>query len=233
MKYTWLIWVGLLVACGDEKPVSIDWGLDYFPLRVGQEWTYAIHKTTYSYLNAPVESDYQQRISVIGSTTATTITTYTLQIETRTEAAGPWQIVETWTARVQGSQLIVNESNINRVKLVFPVGPATTWDGNQYNNEPPFLTGYVTTPQQRLYRIEDYRVPRQLQSGLNFDNTLTVVLSNLYDAIIGQDLQKEVYAHNVGLIFKEVLQLEFCTTGGCSGQQRGEAYTQTLIDYVP
>jgi len=232
MRYGWIFLFLVLLAC-EDKPIVVELGTDFFPLHKGQEWTYTIEKTTYSFLNDPVEESFELNISVTDSTIISGTLTYSLVLATRNHASEPWLINESWSARISGNQAIQNESNITRVKLTFPVGPATVWDGNQYNNEPPFLDDYVTTADQRLFRIENFNASKDLSTGLNFESTVTVVVSNLYDPIIGEDIVKETYARNVGLVYKEVSQLVFCNQGSCTGQQQGIRYRQTLTSYVP
>lgn len=232
MRYGCLLLILMLLAC-DDKPIGIDLGTDFFPLRTGRQWSYSIDKTTYSYLNNPAEQHYELNIKVADSLITDGSTTYSLIISTRNNNTEQWQVQESWSARIFGNQVIQNESNINLVKLIFPVGPTTSWDGNQYNNEPPFLENYQATPNQLLCRIENYNQPKELEGGLNFERTLTVVVSNLSDPIIGQDLQKETYARGVGLIQKEVSQVEFCNQGNCTGLRQGVRYIQTLTSYVP
>jgi hypothetical protein len=232
MRFVSILLILVLLACND-KPVTVELGTDFFPLQTGREWTYTVNKTTYSYLNAPVEESFELNIAVTDSTLASGIVTYNLVISTRSSANEDWQTDQSWSARISGNEAIQNESNITRVKMIFPVGANTVWDGNQYNNEPPFLEDYVTTAEQRLFKIEKFNEAKELSSGLNFTGTLTVVVSNLFDPIIGQDVQKETYARNVGLIYKEVKQLEFCNQGSCTGLQQGVSYTQTLTNYVP
>jgi hypothetical protein len=232
MRYGSIFLILVLLAC-EDKPVTVELGTDFFPLRMGREWTYSVNKTTYSYLSAPVEESYELKIAVTDSTLRNGIVTYSLVVSTRSTFNNEWQTEQSWTARISGNQAIQNESNITRVKMIFPVGANTVWDGNQYNNEPPFLEDYVTTAEQRLFKVEDFNEAKELSSGLNFTGTLTVVISNLFDPIIGQDLQKETYARNVGLIYKEVTQLVFCNQGSCTGLQQGVSYTQTLTSYVP
>jgi hypothetical protein len=232
MRYGWLFFIVIVWAC-EDNPIRVDLGTDFFPLQTGQEWTYSISKTTYSYLSDPMEESYELKIVVADSIIKNGLPTYSIFISTRNNSSENWQIQESWSARISGNQAIQNESNITRVKLTFPVGPNTVWDGNQFNNEPPFLEDYVTTPEQRLFRIKDFNQPKELAGGLNFESTLTVVVSDLFDPIIGRDLQKETYARGIGLIHKEVSQLVFCNQGTCVGKQQGVSYSQTLISYVP
>jgi len=232
MRYASLLLLLVVWAC-EDKPVTVDMGTDFFPLRTGREWTYSVNQTTYSYLNAPQEHEYELKITVTDSTITQGVVTYSLVLATRNSAEEDWEVNQSWSAQVRGHEAIQNESNVTRVKMVFPVGKTTVWNGNLYNDEPPFLEDYVTSADQQLCRIENFDESKELSSGLNFNSTLTVVISNLIDPIIGQDVQKEIYARHVGLIVKDVTQLVYCNQGSCSGLQQGIRYTQTLTSYVP
>ncbi|MBX2916713.1 MAG: hypothetical protein KF856_15695 [Cyclobacteriaceae bacterium] len=232
MRYSSIFLMLVLLAC-EDKPVVVDLGTDFFPLRTGREWTYTIRQTAFSYLADPVETSYQMRVAVTDSVLINTSTTYFMEVSTRSNPTEMWQPAATWSASLTGNQLIQNESNVTRVKMVFPIGPTTVWDSNTFNNEAPFLRDYVTTAQQRLSTIENFNQPRSLSTELNFEHTLTVVIRNLFDPIIGEDIQKETYARGTGLIAKEVSQAIFCTQGSCTGKKQGVSYTQTLISYVP
>ena len=189
MRYCWLIIV-VLLAC-EDRPVKVDLGTDFFPLRTGQEWTYSINKTTYSYLNDPIEESFELNIVVTDSLNSNGITTYSILVSSRNNSTESWQVIASWSARISGNQALQNESNITRVKLTFPVGPATVWDGNLYNNEPPFLKDYGATPEQLLFRIENFNQPKGILKNKN--DALNVRKRKLldYDKISDTDVTME------------------------------------------
>ena len=57
-------------------------------------------------------------------------------------------------------------------------------------------------------------------NGMTFDNTITVEQEDNEDAIVFRDERKEVYALHLGLVYKELIQLNYCTDDVCLGQQR-------------
>jgi hypothetical protein len=58
-----------------------------------------------------------------------------------------------------------------------------------------------------------------LSNGYQAVNTITVT-QNVYDDIpTGKDQRSEIYAKDVGLVYKEIVQLKYCTSGSCLGQQ--------------
>ncbi len=69
---------------------------------------------------------------------------------------------------------------------------------------------------------------------MTFDNTIEVIENNNSDLIVEQNIQKEIYAWEIGLVNREVTLLKYCTVGSCSGKQmveEGLVYKQQLIEY--
>jgi len=229
-----LLLLSILVACSSEDPISTDIGLNYFPLRTGSEWIYQVEETI---INQAVEekTTYELRITLVDSIKNDNGTyAYIFNRATRTEDENPWQSISTWSASVNKNQLIQNESNIHFVKMIFPLFSGSRWNGNQYNNLAD--NGNLFNGQgSELYELTEFDKPLLLSSGLEFQRTSTIVQNNFVDPIVGTDQRKEVYARDVGLIFKEIIQLEYCTTPACLGQQKvdqGVMYVQTLTSYA-
>jgi hypothetical protein len=83
--------------------------------------------------------------------------------------------------------------------------------------------------------VTDFDQSISLETGLEYPKTMKVIQNDFTDAIVGRDERSEIYARNIGLIEKEVIQLEYCTTPGCLGQQKvdkGVIYRQTLKAYA-
>jgi hypothetical protein len=54
------------------------------------------------------------------------------------------------------------------------------------------------------------------------------------DVIVMTDIRNEIYAANIGLIYKESIILYYCTENNCLGDtiiERGSRYSQELIGY--
>lgn len=228
------ILIAALAACSSEAPVNPDTGLNYFPLKTGKSWIYQVEETT---INQSIESvvNYDLRVTVTDSTkNSSGGYTYSLHRETKTSDISPWQSLDTWSASLLTNQMIQNESNTVFVKLIFPPARGLKWNGNQFNNLPD--NGNVFNGKDsETYQVTDFDKPITLETGLEYPKTLTVIQNNFTDAIVGRDERSEVYARNVGLIYKEVIQLEYCTTPSCLGQQKvdkGVIYRQTLKAYA-
>ncbi|MEQ1585557.1 MAG: hypothetical protein ABL895_06750 [Cyclobacteriaceae bacterium] len=228
------ILIAALAACSSEDPVNPDTGLNYFPLKTGESWIYQVEETL---INQSIESviNYDLRVTVTDSTkNSSGGYTYILHRETKASGTNPWQPLDTWSASLLTNQMTQNESNTVFVKLIFPPASGLKWNGNQYNNLPD--NGNVFNGKDsETYQVTDFDKSLTLDTGLEYPKTLTVIQNNFTDGIVGRDERSEVYALDVGLIYKEVIQLEYCTTPSCLGQQKvdkGVIYRQTLKAYA-
>lgn len=232
MKGIGLALLVVLVSCtGDPDPVDL--GYQYQPLGVGLQWTYEVTETV---INQQVETtrSYELKISITDSGLNGENRYYILSRETRTAESGEWQPLDTWSVTISTNQLIQNESNINFVKLMFPLGPTTSWNGNQYNNLPD--NGNIFNGAgSEAYRVTNFEESLTLSTGLALEKTIKIVHNDFTDPIVGQDQRHEVYGADVGLVEKKINQLEYCTTPNCLGQQQVESgyiYSQTLKSYA-
>lgn len=197
----------------------------YFPLRVGNYQIYSvsetdIQQTSCSNTNPPPTKVYELKVFVYDSVKNTEGGyTYLVHRYTRNDSTQSWTDLDTWSARVTNSQVIVNEENTPYIKLVFPFTNNSKWDANLYNN---LGTEYDT--------LKNFGKPYQLSSGKKYSTTLTVKQADNRDFFVFQDKRFEVYASSVGLIYKESTQLTYLQ-GACYGQQKvgsGVIYFQTL-----
>ena len=91
------------------------------------------------------------------------------------------------------------------VKLRFPFSDRLRWDSNRYN-----------AAGDDAYELRNSGLPYRV-SDKQFAETVTVVVQQ-DSTLIAQDKRIEVYARRVGLIYKERVQLQFCSsTPACIG----------------
>ena len=122
--------------------------------------------------------------------------------------------------------IVANEGNTAYVKLTFPMQEGLTWDGNSLNDLEP-----------DSYEIRMLNHPFKVDS-ITFANTVHVFQADLLDPakISADDYRVEVYADSIGLVFKEIIQKEYCdySAGGpCSEPTvlTGFEYEQKLIEF--
>ena len=229
-----MAFLGLLgISCDSER---VEKSVNYFPLRVGQTWLYDIEETSITRAactdNGTTTFSYQLLVEVVDSIPADQGFTYRFKRSKRTNAADPWLDFETWTAQLIGNRIVVSESNISYVKLLAPITNDLVWNGNLYNNRQE-LNGkneddYKSTLVNKPYVVES--------SGLSFGNSVSVVQNDEQSNIIYRDSRLEVYADQVGLVYKESYLLNYFSNSQlpCFAQKRtqqGVIYKQSLREF--
>ncbi len=224
-----------LLSCETSPEMTIDDGLDYFPLKVGAYQIYSVDETQ---ISQAIEQkfSYELKHQVIDSSiNLEGGYSYTIQRQKRQNPNQPWESIDAWTSRVADRQAIVKEGNTSFIKITFPTTSGLEWNGNSFNT----LGGDQTCGENKNLPCDVYKLERVGKEftpvdGMTFPVTLTVVQNENTDLIVKQDLRKEVYAKGVGLIYKESVVLEYCTTSNCLGNQKvnkGVRYKQTIKEY--
>jgi len=213
-----------LAACGSNEVHKTDIGLDYFPLRKGFYQIYQVDGTQYSEVADPQAFHHELMVEVVDSFPNTNNSGYTYVIyrSERDDATSEWTYKETWSARIEGNEVVQNEGNASYVKLILPIKNGTTWNGNKYNNmaADAYLVKMVDEP--------------QTVNGITFDKALVIEQEKNEDPIVFRDIRIEYYARGAGLIYKEFTQLNYCTDNDCLGQQQvksGVTYVQKIKEH--
>jgi hypothetical protein len=228
-KHVVVYWFSvLLIGCSSSDTPQIS-DQSYFPLQVGNFWIYQIKRTDILRLTCNVNgetlSSYQLKELISDSVKNTEGSyTYTIHRYTRPDSTKSWVDLDTWTSRINNSQVIVNESNIPYVKFIYPLMEKTVWNINSYNN---MEVTYDT--------LKNLRQPYTLANGTKIQNTFTARRDN-GEFIISHEKEVEVYASTIGLVYKESEELNYFnnTNDPCYGQQvvkNGSIYIQSLISY--
>jgi hypothetical protein len=229
-----MAFLGLLgVSCDSDR---VEKNVNYFPLRVGQTWLYDIEETSITRAactdNGTTTLSYQLLVEVMDSIVADQGFTYRFKRSKRSKLTDPWLDFETWTAQRIGNRIVVSEGNISYVKLLAPITNDLVWNGNLYNNRQE-LNGkneddYKSTLVNKPYVVES--------SGLSFGNSVSVVQNDEQSNIIYRDSRLEVYADQVGLVYKESYLLNYFSNSQlpCFAQKRtqqGVIYKQSLREF--
>lgn len=207
-------------SVGEEVDPARD--RDYFPLRVGVYQIYDVEEIQYISPGDYDTSRYELKTVVVDSfQNSGNGYTYVMHRMKRFDALEPWQMEGTWSLRVENNAAIVAEGNIAFVKLRFPfVGQS--WDLNEFNNNT-----------EDVVRMTDARRPVQVGS-IFFPRSVTIEHENFVDDFVGNDVRREVYAKDVGLVRHEVETFSYCTNVACFGNQiidNGVKLTQIIKSY--
>jgi len=212
-----------LHGCGDDESVQPKSDLEYFPLQTGFYQIYTIDETIYTELDPPQEFSYELKTQVVDSfPNLEGGITYVIYRSTRATGNDPWVFQESWSARADAQHIVLTEGNVSYIRIALPAFKNKTWNGNALNslNEDSYL-------------VESKGQSYPLNPALEFTDALVVNQEDEVNSLF-RDEREEVYARNVGLIYKKSIVLNYCDEVPCFGQQiinDGVEYWQVLKEY--
>lgn len=197
-KYLPIALILMVAGCGDDEPGRLA-DAEYFPLRTGFYQIYSVERTEYSSVKPTVHEVYELKTEVVDSFLNDIGThTYVIYRSRRNAETDAWQFVESWSARVTPFLAIVMEGNISYVQLIFPSSKNGRWNGNSLN-----------TLGADEYTIISSGASYQLTTGETIQDCIEVSQHDERD-ILARDERQEVYARNIGLIYKKSIVVNYC-----------------------
>jgi hypothetical protein len=225
----------LMLGCTTSDNMPSDTA--YFPLKVGSNWIYDVEETIISRATCTDDgvtiSKYELRVIVADSFPNTENGfTYLIHRSKRVKSTDEWAELDTWTSKIAGNKIVNNESNVNFVKLIFPISDNVKWNGNQFNNKLE-LNGLNEDEYKAILVGQPYT-----NSALTFSKTISVVQNDQQKNLLYRDSRLEVFAFGVGLIYKESYLLNYFDNAqlpcyGTNKTQKGTIYKQTLREFTP
>lgn len=230
----------LFSAC-KEKPYqepSTDYGYEYFPVEVGFWQIYQVKEIIWDDFNSTVDSSYYQTKELIESeiVTPNKDTLYRLECYFRADKSQEWQLKHVYFLRKEKLFVERVEENLTYCKMVFPILEHSAW--NEYISIDSTLfyqthypnTGIINANVKNTNAyVTGYKTPATIGS-LSFDKTISICLHE-FTSIINQDVEKEQYAENVGMIYQYIAHTENKATGGQFYIYNGFIRETKIIDY--
>jgi hypothetical protein len=199
----------LVFACKKDVTTAFegDYGYNFFPVDSGSFVIYQIDSVIYDDFNSTVRNSTiflkeqigEQFIDNLGRTAKRVIRSYSNVDSTiqKWETSNVYYIIR--------NKLVAErvEENLRYVKMVFPNENNINWLGNKYIiSAPP----YIIDTSNYLVRDWKYTISRRdreyLINASRFDSTL--IITQIQDSsAIYKTFAKEVYARNIGMIYKE------------------------------
>ncbi len=203
---------------------NIDFGYDYFPQEVGKYISYEVDSIIYDQIsNFTIIDTNSLQVTerfVEEFDDNSGETTYRIERYERKNAGQAWQIKDVWTSKRTNTKAERIEENLRFVKMIFPASVETNpWNGNAFLDETtiiPIAGESVVIFKNWLYEYVEKDEPYSI-NGFDFDSTMTVLQAN-EENLIELRYSEEVYAKNVGLIFKEMKILDTQCISDCAGQ---------------
>ncbi len=199
---------------------DVELGKDYFPISTGHSVEYAVDSIIYNDFTKTIDSISYELKDVIGESFIDNEgrTSWIVNRFRRSDSTEVWAELVSYYVTPTSFNLEVIEDNLRFIKLVFPVKPNTNWKGNAYissnfNPELQWLNNKFW-----IYRYANLSEPYQTPYSV-FPNCVSI---NQVDITTGDPSNpdeysdrtygKEIYAKNVGLVYKELTNWVYQST---------------------
>lgn len=207
----------LLLGCSEKEILSLPKTAEYFPLVVGKYITYRLDSTVIINSGQTVVTRSYQARDLIDAMVTDNAGRPAFRIRRMlrdTAGTTPWQDNTTFIATAVNNGFEFWDNGLRFIKLKDPVRNEFSWKGNSFietyslNSELKWMDGWDYTYQN---------VEASYTSGTrNFTNTITVsqrneTLGNINNpnSFSERNFAVEVYAKGTGLIYKELLHIEY------------------------
>lgn len=192
--------IALLSSCKKEVDVeAIEFGYEYFPTSVG---TYRIYLVDSIGHDLTSDTSQFQIMEVVEDEFTDNLgqPTFSIGRYKRYTSSGDWIFQTVWVEKKTITFAQRVENNNQYIRLVFPVRDDQVWDGNAFNTQDPWSYSYSGIG------------AAQYVGPFNFSTTLTVNQRNSVN-LVDQEIAFEVYAANVGLVYKKLIDLNIQEDG--------------------
>jgi hypothetical protein len=191
-------------SCKKDVTPGLDFGYGYFPNTVGKYVIYDVDSIVCNSLDYKVDTFSYQLKELVQSIFLDNSNRPTMRIERYIKnfskdssySLMAWRLKNVWMANRTLTDAEKVESNTRFVKLVFPVVSNQTWNGNAFNTLGVWQYSYLN--------INQHRSVRKFVS----DSVLSVVQYNNQN-YVSDSCYLEMYAKNVGLIYKRSIGVSF------------------------
>lgn len=199
----------IAMACHDvAEPDQERLGFGFFPIREGLYWEYEVNTIQYLNTGGTEESTHYYRFEVADSFPVNANGqqyAYVIYRSRKEQLNHDWKADATLSWERNQHTMIWIEDNTPYIKLSFPPQEHKIWDGNARN-----------TLERNDYRMQNV-YHEFVISNDTFPQTITVIQADNQDSIISLDRRMEVFAKDVGLVFKTFSQIDFCNETNCLG----------------
>ena len=183
-------------ACQKEPDLgAIDLGYDYFPTTSGTYIDYQVDSVNYG-INVDTTSFQLREVITEDFVDEEGQRAYQLGRFKRATANDEWVQTDVWTIKRTNNTAERVEENERFIRLVFPLEEGKNWDGNSFNQRDPWN-----------YSCASFDEPYSWQ-GVSFSQTAFIEQRTNLN-LVDQELAYEIYARNIGLVFKKFTDLAF------------------------
>ena len=202
-----LILVVSPIACQKNLPETIP-ETDYVNVETGTFWIYEVVKTKYATGAPESKQVFQQRETNLQVVQNQGYLLIEQTIDTRTDSTRAWVFVGKQTWKLYADKLIRQNNEGSFQDLAFPVFKGNEW---------PYVVFAASSNAQKI-RYDKVGIEYSL-NGKKYLNCLTTAGNNIASAINLRQ-QTQVYAPQIGLVFRENTDLNYCqSSADCVGKK--------------
>lgn len=210
--------IGFSISCKKDTALAPpQLGENYFPIIKGSWISYKVDSITWNDFYTPIKIDTFSYFIKLKIDTQfidnENRETYVWRKYYKTDSTN-WELTKNYSINKMAERVETLEENMRYVKLAFPVKNSTQWDMNAFNTLDATSSYY-----------DEYDVPKTI----NFEtyDSCVVVIHKDDETLISKDYFKEIYAKDIGLLHKNVIEIEKEVSGTW---KRGYSYSYTIID---
>ena len=200
-----------LASCSNTTEAVPDPGRGYYPLAVGNTWTYAVRDSVWSIATPTTPTSqatttlfqFRETISEV-FTDAAGQPAYRLVRARRATATDAWVNDSVFTVSAPGSALILNWGNTRTVELVFPPRPGRSWNLNAFNNN---YNDTITAETRQYSAVGQAFATGGGSTGLPavaYANTVTTANTGMAaeSSLLRRVSYQQVFAQGVGPVYR-------------------------------
>lgn len=233
-----LLFVVFFAHCKKTEPNTVDLGKDYFPAEIGFWQEYQVDSITFSDFTNPVSVDtasYQIKEMIESSFLDLNLEENFRIEQFKKNSSTGYSIENIFSLKPTVTNMQKVENDLRYVKMVFPVTENKNWKGNLYIDVTDEPTLDFLNTEKYPWEYVYSSVNETLQIGtFTFDSCVTVIQideENLFE----KKYSKEIYAKNVGLVYKELIILETqlppSSASFIERAENGFILKYTILDY--
>ena len=187
--------ITLILGCKKSNSESVKYYYNYFPLEIGAWIEYDVVDIIHSQLGSDTAEYQLKEIAAEEFLDNEGRLTYRIERYWRDDSNANWSVKDVWYSNITRTTAEKVEENMRFTKLIFPINISKYWDGNAYNNL-----------EEWEYYYDSLHKPK-LINNLSFDSTITVIQRD-NENVVEYEKVKEIYAVDIGLIYKSHIDLD-------------------------
>lgn len=209
----------LVPSCKKDEIIPPDpYFREYFPAEVGSYIIYECDSIIFDDFNQVVDTQTFRIKEYFESSFTDNTGRPAIRIERYKQfgPAGTWHLKDVWQLAKTDQQVEKVEEDVRMIKLIFPVKEDKEWDINALNN-----VGARTVAYKDVHTSYS-------TGSLSFDSTITVENTDPKN-LINEYRDTEIFAKNVGLIYKRFVDVKYLTPPAV-GVESGVVFTMRAVE---